>query len=168
VVSEEMIMNTKTFLMRTLAVVVVSVTALVGAASSQAAVESNVAAPYEGEVFVPCADGGASESIAFAGALHVLSTVTEDAAGGVHLVLQTQPMGIKGVGQTTGDLYQSTGVTRANLNASYAAELTLINNFRIVGQGRDNNFLVHETLHITVNANGMVTAAGDHFDIDCK
>src|SRR5215467_3765370 len=45
---------------------------------------------------------------------------------------------------------------------------TLVNNFRIIGQGTGNNFLVHETFHITVNADGTMTAFVDNFSVDCK
>ena len=31
-----------------------------------------------------------------------------------------------------------------------------------------NNFLVHENTHVTVNANGEVTASVDNFSVDCK
>ena len=47
-------------------------------------------------------------------------------------------------------------------------ESTYINNFRIVGQGNGNNFLVHETYHVTVNANGEATAYVDNFRVECR
>ena len=43
-----------------------------------------------------------------------------------------------------------------------------MNNFRIIGQGPGNNFLVHETFHVTINANGVVTATVDNFSVECK
>jgi hypothetical protein len=43
-----------------------------------------------------------------------------------------------------------------------------VNNFRIIGQGKGNNFLVHENLHLTINANGVATAVHDNFSIDCR
>jgi len=78
-----------------------------------------------------------------------------------------QPQGISGIGQTTGDKYQGTGVTQDEFNATVGVEETFINNFRIIGQGSGNNLLVHETFHITINANGSVTAFLDNFSIDC-
>ena len=45
---------------------------------------------------------------------------------------------------------------------------TFVNNFRIVGQGTDNNFLVHQTFHVTVNANGMLTALVNNFSVECR
>jgi hypothetical protein len=38
----------------------------------------------------------------------------------------------------------------------------------MIGQGPGNNFLVHETLHITMAADGTVTVMHDNFSIDCK
>jgi hypothetical protein len=43
-----------------------------------------------------------------------------------------------------------------------------VNNFRIIGQGPGNNYLVHEVFHVTINANGEVTAYVDNFSIECK
>ena len=71
-------------------------------------------------------------------------------------------------GQTTVDKYQGTGVTQDEFNAKVDMEETFINNFRIIGQGSGNNFLVHETFHVTINANGSVTAFLDNFSIDCR
>src|SRR5437870_11727085 len=47
-------------------------------------------------------------------------------------------------------------------------EETFVNNFRIIGQARGNNFLIHENFHITINANGRVTAFVDNFSVDCR
>ena len=43
-----------------------------------------------------------------------------------------------------------------------------VNNFRIIGQGTGNNFLVHEIVHLTINANGTATNYVDNFSIECK
>jgi len=45
---------------------------------------------------------------------------------------------------------------------------TLANNSRIIGPEQGNNFLVHETYHITLNANGEVAAEMDNFRGECK
>jgi hypothetical protein len=82
-----------------------------------------------------------------------------------------QPQGISGTGETTGAKYQATGVTQQSFKNSLQngqANLTFVNNFRIIGQGPENNFLVHETLHITINANGTTTVSHDNFSVDCK
>lgn len=128
----------------------------------------NVSFPVDIFVFIPCANGGAGEVVHLSGNLHEVINMTFDNAGGVHVKDHFQPQGISGVGLTTGDKYQATGVTQDEFNAKVGFEHTFINNFRIIGQGPGNNLLVHETAHITINANGDVTANFDHFSVDCK
>ena len=120
--------------------------------------------------FVPCADGGNGEMVDMSGPLHFLFQTT---VNGNNFVTRfhAQPQGISGIGQTTGDKYQATGVTQGQFKGSFVNgqfEVTEINNFRIIGQGPGNNFLVHSTFHVTVNANGFVTAFVDNSSIDCK
>jgi hypothetical protein len=43
-----------------------------------------------------------------------------------------------------------------------------VNNFRIIGQGPGNNYLVHETEHIIFNANGTLTVFHDNFSAACR
>ncbi|SRR5258708_219343 len=135
---------------------------------AQAAVTANVKIPVNIGVFIPCAAGGAGEVVFLTGNLHVLIRFTIDNGGGIHAGAHFQPEGISGVGQTTGDKYQGTGVTQDEFNAKVGVEETFINNFRIIGQGNGNNFLVHETFHITINANGDVTTFLDNFSVDCR
>lgn len=133
-----------------------------------AAVQTNIKVPVEIGVFVPCAADGAGEVVFLTGNLHVLLRFTIDQAGGIHAASHFQPQGISGSGQTTGDKYQATGVTQDEFNAKVGTEETFINNFRIVGQGPRNNFLIHENFHITFNAKGIPTALVDNFSVDCR
>jgi hypothetical protein len=122
------------------------------------------------QVFVPCAAGGTGEIVDLSGPLHVLITQTingNNLSGKFHF----QPQGIVGIGETTGVTYHATGVTQESFKTSLQngqANLTFVNNFRIIGNGPGNNLLVHETMHITFNANGTVTVVHDNFSIDCK
>ncbi len=121
-------------------------------------------------VFVPCANGGAGEVIAGDLQLHVLVTSTvngNNVSGKDHF----QPQGGSLVGQTTGDTYGATGVTQDSFTGSLQngrSTFTFVNNFRMIGPGPGNNFLVHETFHITVNANGVTTVTHDNLTVDCK
>jgi hypothetical protein len=133
------------------------------------AVIFNGAVPIDLDVFVPCANGGTGEVVHLSGQLHVLIDATPNAAGGLHLKEQAQPQGLSGVGLTTGDKYQGTGVTQEELNLTPgAAEFTFVNNFRIIGQGPGNNYLVHEVSHFTINADGTVTANFDKLSVECR
>jgi hypothetical protein len=133
-----------------------------------AAVTTDVKVPVNIPVFIPCAAGGTGELVVLQGDLHVLLRFTVSTSGNIHAAMHFQPQGISGVGQTTGDKYQGTGVTQTEVNLTVGTEETMVNNFRIIGQGNGNNFLLHETFHITINANGMVTAFLDNFSVDCR
>lgn len=138
--------------------------------SASAGIIVNDAVPFNGLVFMPCADGGAGEDVALEGFVHVLITVTFDADGAAHTTTHVQQMGIAGTGLTTGDLYRRTGITRDQVNSSTEPpfEVTLVNNFRIIGQGSGNNLLVHAIVHLTVNANGEVAAMVDLSSSECR
>lgn len=126
--------------------------------------------PFSMTQFVPCAAGGAGESVLLQGTLHVLLHLTEDSQGGFHAKAHFQPQGVHGYGLTTGDKYQATGVTQdqSSSTTNGASTFTFVNNFRIIGQGSGNNFLVHNNVHITLNANGELTAELDNFSADCR
>jgi len=135
-----------------------------------AAVMTNTSFPVNIPVLIPCAAGGAGEVVTLTGNLHVLMALTVN-ANNISFDSHFQPQGISGTGSVTGDKYQGTGITRFNFNAEvtgFPFNTTLVNNFRIIGQGTGNNFLVHETFHITVNADGTMTAFVDNFSVDCK
>ena len=102
------------------------------------------------------------------GSLHILFTTMIDDQGGFHTKFQNQPQGVSGTGFTTGDKYQATGETSGTFNGKVGFEQTFVNNFKVVGQGPGNNFMIHETFHITVNANGTLTVFLDKTSIECK
>jgi len=140
------------------------------ATSANAAVQVNTAIDISLQVFVPCAAGGAGETVDLSGPLHVLMSFTIN-GNNVSGVQHFQPQGISGTGETTGAKYQATGVTSTTFQQSLQngqASETFINRFDIIGQGPGNNFRVHETAHITINANGTVTVNFDNFNVECK
>src|SRR6476469_1879309 len=124
-----------------------------------AAVVTNDRTDVQLSVFVPCAAGGLGENVDLSGPLHTLVSFTMN-GNNVSGYFHFQPQGISGTGETTGAKYTATGVTQQSFKSSLQngqANLTFVNNFRIIGQGPGNNFLVHETLHITINADGTLT-----------
>ena len=135
-----------------------------------AAVQVNETTNIALSVFIPCAAGGTGEVVDLSGPLHTLVsfTINGDRVSGY---FHDQPQGISGVGETTGASYQGTGVTEESFTRSLQngqSNLTFVNNFRIIGQGPVNNYLVHETLHITINADGRTTVFHDNFSVECK
>ena len=131
---------------------------------------SNVSFPVDIGVFIPCAAGGAGEVVILSGNLHSLFHSTVN-GNNFKIKIHNQPQGVSGTGLTTGDKYQGTGVTQETFGGSFVNGQfsdTFVNNFRIIGQGRGNNFLIHQTFHITFNASGELTASVDNFSSDCK
>jgi hypothetical protein len=115
----------------------------------QATVTTNTSIPITLGVDIPCA----GEVVVLNGPLHILFSVTFDSAGGFHMMALFQPQGISGLGQTSGAKYQATGETEFQTNAKAVPfETSFVNNFKIIGQGPGNNLLIHENMHLTVNA----------------
>ncbi|SRR6266446_4484169 len=138
--------------------------------SANAAIQVNESIPITLSVFVPCAAGGAGEIVDLSGPLHVLLTFTIN-GNNLSGRQQFQPQGISGTGETTGLSYQATGLTATSFAGSLVNgqfTQTFINRFDIIGQGPNNNFTVHETLHITINADGTVTVFFDDFSVECR
>lgn len=139
-------------------------------AVAQAEVVQNVSVPVALSVFIPCANGGAGETVDFTGDLHLLASFTingNNVSGKSHF----QPQGIKGIGQITGDRYNAVGVTQESFKGSLQNDQftqTFVNNFRLIGPGPGNNLQIHENAHVTINANGEVTVVIDNFSVECK
>ena len=126
--------------------------------------------PFTFSVFIPCANQGNGEVVDFSGTLHEVISSTVN-GNHVHLNNLFNPQGAKGVGETTGDVWEATGETRSDLNASVSGfpfTNTFVNNFKLIN-GKDHaSFLVHENAHVTVNADGTTTANQDNFTFSCK
>jgi len=135
---------------------------------ARAEVTANIRVPIDVAVYIPCADAGAGEVVTLSGDLHTVLRYTESARGTIHAASHFQPQGISGVGETTGDKYQGTGVTQDEFNATVGTEETFVNNFRIIGQRSGNNVLVHSVFHITFDANGSIRALVDTLSVDCR
>ena len=148
--------------------ITIIITLLVATYAANAAVTDNETINISLIVTVPCANGGSGEDVDFEGPLHIVMNLTFDGKGGVHMKYHFQPQGLTGVGLTTGDKYQATGETQEVSNLQVGVTDTFVNNFKIIGPGPGNNFLVHEVFHVTVNANGTVTVLHDNFTTDCK
>jgi hypothetical protein len=132
---------------------------------------ASVKIPIAFPTFVPCALRGAGEVVDLSGTLHDVFHITLQTNGRFHVTGHDNPQGVIGIGETSGDTYHGTGVTLFHQNGTargFPFTFTSVNNFRIIGPGPGNNFMVHENFHVTVNANGTVTAFVDNFRVTCK
>src|SRR5688500_10639788 len=110
------------------------------------------------------------ETIALSGRLHLVMHGTISSSGHVNAVGHVNPQNIRGFGLTTGTVYLAPGMAQTVTNMKGPAPLTVtfVNNFHLVGHGDAPDFLFHQNLHLTINANGDVTAAFDHVNFECK
>ena len=125
--------------------------------------------PFDFLVDNPCAADGAGEVIEFTGFAHTLFHFTINGSR-VSMTALVQ-FHISGVGLSTGDQYQSTQAIHfaesgSLVNGQFLT--TFVGNAEVTGPGPGNNMYFPATLHVTVNANGEVTAEISKGDFVCK
>lgn len=99
---------------------------------------------------------------------HVVSSVKDDGDGGFHVRLHRNGRNYNGPGLMwtgsefvpTGTQYRGNSVFNGTLNVRppFPAEQTITSNVRVIQLGSGTNMMFHLVVHITVNANGEVTA----------
>lgn len=155
---------------KVLTAALVLVLAFAAPAISQAAV-TNVTAPLDLVRLVPCANGGVGELVHVTGTLHFrISTIT-DGAGGVHSTTLIRVEKPNAVGLTTGATYQLKSLSRDVFNqraGGVGSVLMSVNHSGLIGPGPGNNDWEHNLVHVTVNANGVVTANFFPVNTQCK
>lgn len=123
----------------------------------------NVQVPIDVIFSNPC--GG--EDIQFVGTEHQQLHITIN-GNSANVRQRVNDQSVTGVGLTTGTKYNRTGMTKDNFTVHVGEQETFVNSFKVIGQGPDNNLLVQEVFHITINANGEVTVLFDKFTAVCK
>jgi len=108
----------------------------------------------------PCAGGRFGEIAVFTGNQHLNFTQTSTANGHLSTMIHWNADDVTGIGQYTGFAYRATGVTQDHVvsNAPLPYTETTTNNYHIIGQGQATNMDLKETTHVTVDANGNVSA----------
>lgn len=119
-------------------------------------------------MFVPCAAAGAGEFVQLSGPLDILFVTTIDNRGGFQSKYQVQPKGIIGTGISSGIKYKGTGMTHGTFDGTVGLTSNLVSDFKVVGQRSSGGFLVHQDVHVTTNANGVLTVSVDNFSVTCK
>jgi hypothetical protein len=147
---------------------------LVGALSAVSAnTASAQATQFTDNEFVPFQlfAVGCGDVIEVTGTLHVLFHITFDAGGGVTVKEHFQPQGATGVGLVSGATYQAVGETQDTSTDNGPGplfEFTFVNNFKMISRGTTANYLVHDTIRLTVNSNGEVTADVVNSSEECR
>lgn len=129
----------------------------------------NLTIPTQFHAQNPCAGGRFGEIVVFTGEQHLVFDQTTVSNGHLNMKLHWNAENVTGIGQYTGLAYRATGVTQDHVvDASLPYSETMINNYHIIGQGQATNLDLHETVHVTVDANGRVTAWVTDYEFSCK
>jgi hypothetical protein len=106
------------------------------------------------------------ELVDFAGIVHISGHMTITPNGQVHLFHHEQLMDVNGIGQTTGLEYQDVGGFTQSFNGNVGETMTGNFHSEIVGNGYNASKHIH--IHLTVNANGEVTAERESLSGVCR
>jgi hypothetical protein len=117
--------------------------------------------------YSPCADG--EEFVEFTGFF----------SGTVHFTINGKMVAghfngvvrLRGVEQSTGTKYEYINAIQNPFTESLVngqASFTFVGKTALIAQGRDKDWFVSPVFHVTVNANGEVTAEVEGFDEVCK
>jgi hypothetical protein len=104
------------------------------------------------------------EQVELSGTIHLVSQQQSDGSVVGHFNYQN----VSGVGLTSGTTYRASTVDTVRLAAPFPSDITSVGSFHLIGQGENDNLLVNALFHITVNANGEVTASIDDTSIRCR
>jgi len=129
---------------------------------------SIVAVPFDNTVFVPCANGGAGESVHIKGFTNLLYTISWTDHGftyGYH----ANTYRIEGTGLTSGETFVGSGQTEGQVFGSWVSEQwlsTLIDQLRLTNG--NTSFVVKNTYHISATPDGTVAVKFSNQEAECK
>jgi hypothetical protein len=124
--------------------------------------------PYDWNIFVPCANGGAGEWVHVTGSTHIVYTISWTDYGftyGYH----ANTYQIKGVGLTSGETFIGSGNTEGQVLGAWVNEQwlsTFVDQLRLIGQ--NTSFTVRTTYHVTVNPDGDVEVNQHDHEVICE
>lgn len=135
--------------------------------SAQARVIANVQIPISGPMSSsPCEP----ETVMVDGTARMVIREEVDGNGGFHQGFHFNLQRIGGIGLSSGDRYsfQNTFNLEANVPAGEFREFTITQNVAAHRQGSGDNFRLHVTSHLTINANGEVTVEFFKMEFACQ
>jgi opacity protein-like surface antigen len=99
------------------------------------------------------------DSVTISGYLRVMTVVTIDAHGGIHVTMESNPQGLSGASDF-GVTYHGTGVKLEkydNLHPALPVDFTTVWSVDVIGDGPSNNLTLHITERGTIDVDGNTT-----------
>jgi hypothetical protein len=103
------------------------------------------------------------EQVELSGVIHLVSHSLPDGSVLGHFNYQN----VTGIGLSTGIQYRVSAVDQVRLEAPFPSSIQSVRHLRLLAQGPGDDVLVDAIFHITVNANGEVTAEMDELTTRC-
>lgn len=112
------------------------------------------------------------ELVDMSGTEHIVISETNSSNGNYHYHVH-QNIKLQGIGQTSGAKYQAQATAQDRVNLTQGGDgccgnASIVIQVKIIGQGKATDYHAKQLTHITVNANGDVTAFIDKFEVECK
>jgi hypothetical protein len=128
---------------------------------------SQITVPVVETIFNPCT----GEQLDVSGNIHFLVSMTVN-SNTSFFTLTVNNDEVVATGETTGNTYRDQGVgtfSESSSNFGFPVEFTAENNSELIGtKSTAGRALLEETLHVTINANGTMTAFVDNFSLKCQ
>jgi hypothetical protein len=148
---------------------VVAIILTLAAAGTASAASRITRTDLAGTTFVnPCT---AEQITIVGGTFQLIVNITTDAGGGLHFDIRGNAQGVVATGATSGDRYRLAGdfwSEQTVRDASYPLVMTVVEVHNAVSAGSAKNFIVHVVRHLTIDANGDVTANVDAVSAECR
>jgi hypothetical protein len=103
--------------------------------------------------------------VTLSGNIHVVTHVTTDTNGGVHIKEHSNYQNVSGIGQPIPISYR--GVSSNNTHFNNQINVTIVDQVLLISQGPSDNLQIHITMHLTINANGQTTAVVENIRVEC-
>jgi hypothetical protein len=105
------------------------------------------------------------------GTIHLVGQLSDEGANNTHQKIHFNTTNVSGVGTVSGIRYSISQVSNNLENVHFATgarEFTGETTLNVVSRGGTQNFVVHQIVHFTTNANGEETAIVIGGHADCK
>src|SRR5215216_4401860 len=103
------------------------------------------------------------EDVELSGTIHLVSQTQRDGSEVGHINYQN----VSGVGLTSGTTYRASSVDTFRLEAPFPSDIHSVRSLRLISPGPEDDLLVMFLFHITVNANGEITAEVEDVNFEC-
>ena len=122
--------------------------------------------PIDGMTSTSCST---PEPVSFSGQYQSVFHYTLDGSGVAHFSGAVTSSGV-GTGLVTGTSYRFAGASSSSTNEApngFPYHNTFTNTFLLVSHGPGDNLLMHATTHVTIDANGTLTAEVTNTTFEC-